>query len=49
MIIVGYGDVYFKFFFGKIIGMVCVCVGVLIVVFFVLVIGSNFMLFYFYV
>lgn len=42
MIIVGYGDMYFKIFWGKFVGFGCVLCGVLVIVLFVLVIVFNF-------
>lgn len=46
MIIVGYGDVYFKGIFGKLVGSFIVIFGLLVIVFLVLVIVMNFNNFY---
>lgn len=49
MMIVGYGDMILKIWVGKIIGGVCVICGFFVVVFFILIIGSNFNFYYVYV
>lgn len=38
MMIVGYGDEYLRMLFGRIVGMVCVLLGVLIIVMFIVII-----------
>lgn len=49
MIMVGYGDMYLIILFGKLVGCVCVISGVLMIVLFVFVVVSNFLLYNFYV
>lgn len=49
MMMFGYGDMVLEFWEGKIVGFFCVISGVFMIVFLVLVIVSNFLLYYFYV
>lgn len=49
MIMVGYGDMNFISFLGYVIGSFCVIFGLLMIVFIVLIIVSNFVFYYIYV
>lgn len=46
MIIVGYGDVVFMWYFGCIVVILCVLIGIIILVMFVVIVIFNFIVYY---